>query len=123
MPEHFRRTHMRTVRAALDGRADDLRELVVQAGFPSADTTLTADQVNRWWAEILHELLRPRPVTFTRDNSRRAVRALIPFSPGHPVRQMALADDVVFMSRISLNVNAICGILGSPCTPGQSRTT
>ncbi|MGO9508234.1 MAG: ABC1 kinase family protein [Mycobacterium sp.] len=112
VPEQFRRKYMRTVRAALDGRRHDLRELMLEAGFLSGDSTLTSDEVYQWWADVLHEALGPQPVTYSKDTSQRAIRALIPFSPDHPVRRMALPDDLVFMSRISLNVNAICGMLG-----------
>lgn len=111
VPEPFRHKYMHTVRAALDGRAHQLRELMVDAGFLTADSGLTGTQVYQWWAEILQEALGPQPVTFTRDTSRRALRALVPLSPDHPVRRMSLPEDLVFMSRISLNVNAICAML------------
>lgn len=112
VPEQFRRTYMHMVRAALDRRPDDLRRLMVEAGFLTADSALSGEQAYQWWAQILQEAVGPQPVTFSRDNSRRAIRALLPVSADHPVRQMSMPDDVVFMSRISLNVNAICGMLG-----------
>ncbi|CCC42919.1 ABC1 kinase family protein [Mycobacterium canetti] len=112
VPEQFRRKYLHTVRAALDGRSHELRELMVEAGFLTADSRLTSDEVYRWWADVLHEALAPQPVTYSRDTSRRAIRALIPLSPEHPVRRMSLPDDLVFLSRISLNVNAICAMLG-----------
>lgn len=113
VPEPFRHKYMRTVRAALDGRAQDLRALMVQAGFLTGESTLTSAQVYQWWAEILQEALGPQPVTFTTETSRRALRALVPLAPDHPVRRMSLPEDLVFMSRISLNVNAICAMLGA----------
>ena len=112
MPERFRHTYINTVRAALDGRADDLRDLMVEAGFLTAESSMTSNEVYQWWAEVLHEGLGPQPVTYSPDTSRRAIRALVPISPTHPVRRMSLPDDVVFTSRISLNVNALCAMLG-----------
>lgn len=113
VPEPFRYKYIHTVRAALDGRTHQLRELMVDAGFLAADSGLTGAHVYQWWAEILQEALGPQPVTFTTDTSRRAVRALVPLSPDHPVRRMSLPEDLVFMARISLNVNAICAMLGA----------
>ena len=113
MPERFRRTYMRTVRAALEGRKHDLRELMVEAGFLTADSSVASEEAYRWWAEILHEWLAPQPVTYTQDTSRRAVRALIPLSLEHPLRRMSMPNDIVFMSRVSLNINAICARLGA----------
>lgn len=113
LPERFRRTYIQTVRAALDGRRNDVRALMIDAGFLTDSSSLTADEAYRWWAEVLHEWLAPQPVTYTQETSTRAIRALLPSSADHPVRRMSLPPDVAFMSRISLNVNTICAKLGA----------
>jgi len=113
VPERFRRKYIGSVRAALDGRKHDLHDLMLEAGFLTGDSSLTTDELYQWWAQILHEWLAPQPVTYDQDTSRRAIRAVIPLSPDHPVRRMSMPDDVVFMSRISLNINTICAKLGA----------
>jgi predicted unusual protein kinase regulating ubiquinone biosynthesis (AarF/ABC1/UbiB family) len=113
VPERFRRSYIGTVRAVLDGRMQDMRSLMTDAGFLTGDPTLTTDDIYQWWAEVLHEWLAPQPVTYTQETSRRAIRAVIPMSPDHTVRRMSMPDDVVFMSRISLNINTICAKLAA----------
>ncbi len=113
VPEQFRRKYIGTVRAVLDGRMADMRDLMTDAGFLTDDCTLTTDEIFRWWAEVLYEWLAQQPITYNQDTSRRAIRAVIPMSPDHPVRRMSMPDDVVFMSRISLNINTICAKLGA----------
>ncbi|MGX9790621.1 ABC1 kinase family protein [Mycobacterium sp. MMS18-G62] len=113
VPERLRRTLTELVRVVLDGRKHDLRNLMVEADFLTRDSSLTSDEVYEWWAEVLFEWLAPQPVTYTRDTSKRAIRALIPFAPDHPVRRMSLPDDMAFMSRINLNTNTICARFGA----------
>jgi predicted unusual protein kinase regulating ubiquinone biosynthesis (AarF/ABC1/UbiB family) len=114
VPERVRRAHLGTVRAVVDGRKHDMRNLMVQIGYLASDSTLTADDAYQWWAGILHEWLVPQPVTFTQNTSQRAISALLDLrSPDHPVRRMSVPDDLVFLTRISLSMNAICATLGA----------
>lgn len=113
VPERFRRKYIETVRAALDGRTSDLRTLMAEAGFDVADPTLTTAELYDWWAEVLFEWLAPQPITYTQETSRRVIHALVPLSPSHLLRRVAAPNDIVFMSRISLNINTICAKLGA----------
>jgi predicted unusual protein kinase regulating ubiquinone biosynthesis (AarF/ABC1/UbiB family) len=113
VPEWLRRTLVGLVRATLDGRKHDVHNMMVEAGFLTRDLSLTSDEAYEWWAEVLYEWIAPQPVTYTRDTSTRAIRALIPFSPDHPVRRMSMPDDMAFMARINLNTNTICAKLGA----------
>ncbi len=109
-----RRRYVGIVRAVLDGRKDDLRELMAEAGYFAADFTLTADEAYHWWAGIFYEWLAPQPAKYTPDASQRAIRGLIDIrSPDHPVRRMSAPDDFALFPRITLNLNAICATLGS----------
>ncbi|MBV8179182.1 MAG: AarF/ABC1/UbiB kinase family protein, partial [Mycobacterium sp.] len=112
LPEHLRRSFIELGRALVDGRRNDLRDYALETGFLRADSTLTVDEVWQWWSEILHEWRAPQPVTFTREAPARVVRGTINIrSPDHPVRRMLIPSDLVFFSRFTLNINAICAQL------------
>jgi predicted unusual protein kinase regulating ubiquinone biosynthesis (AarF/ABC1/UbiB family) len=114
LPELQRRAIVGMVRAALDGRKDDLRNWMVQTGLLTSDSTLTLDEAHQWWADLLYEWLVPQPVTYTRDTSQRAIRGLIDVrSPDHPLRRISAPEDFVFFTRINLSMNAICAALGA----------
>jgi predicted unusual protein kinase regulating ubiquinone biosynthesis (AarF/ABC1/UbiB family) len=65
--ERVRRRIVELDRAVLDGRKQDLYELMIESGFLTGDSTLTVDEAYQWWAELLYEWLAPQPVTFTKD--------------------------------------------------------
>jgi predicted unusual protein kinase regulating ubiquinone biosynthesis (AarF/ABC1/UbiB family) len=113
LPEHRRHKFVHMVRAAIDGRKDDLHALMAETGFLSDDSDLTVDEAYQWMAEILCEVLEPQPVTYTAETSERAIRTMIALSPDHPVRRMMIPDDFVFFSRISLSMNNICATLNA----------
>lgn len=112
VPERFRREYIATIRAVLDGRKQDMRDRMTDAGFVS-DETLATEDIYQWWRGILHEWVAPQPVTYTQETARRAVHSVIAVAPEHPVRRMSIPDDAVFMSRIGLNINTICARLGA----------
>ncbi|BBZ09993.1 ABC transporter [Mycobacterium branderi] len=114
VPERQRRRIVELDRAAIDGRKHGLRDLMIESGFLSSDSTLTVDEAYQWWAEILYELLAPQPVTYTKETSQRTIRSLIDIrSPDHPVRRISVPDDFVFFSRLNLSVNAISTAFGA----------
>ena len=111
LPESQRRSFLRMFRAAIDGRKQDLRTVMTESGFLAPYSELTADDVYQWWAGLCYELLAPQPATFTQDTSQRATRGLIAFSADHPIRRMLVPDDFVFLNRMFLSINTICGAL------------
>lgn len=114
VPERQRRSMVEMVRAVIEGRKDDLRDLMVESGFLTTLSTLSADEVYEWFAELLYEVLAPQPVTYRKDTSERAIHLLLDVrSSDHPVRRMSIPGDFVFMSRINLSMNAICAALGA----------
>lgn len=114
MTERQRHRYIRMIRAAVDGRKHDLRGLMVETGFLTSDSTLTADEAYQWMAALLYEELAPQPVTYTHEALKRAIGAVIDIrSPDHPVRRVSVPDDLVFFSRLSLGINAICATLGA----------
>jgi predicted unusual protein kinase regulating ubiquinone biosynthesis (AarF/ABC1/UbiB family) len=113
LPELQRCSFLRMFRAAIEGRKHDLRQLMTESGFLTPDSELTADDVYQWWAGLCYELLASQPATFTKDTSQRATRGLIAFSADHPIRRMLVPDDFVFVNRMFLSINTICGALGA----------
>ncbi|MBV9639815.1 MAG: AarF/ABC1/UbiB kinase family protein [Mycobacteriaceae bacterium] len=114
LPERQRHRFVATVRAAIDGRKHDLRDMMVQSGMLSAEANLSAEETYEWWAQLLYEVLAPQPVTYTDDTAQRAVGTLLDVrSSDHPVRRMSIPDDLVFFSRLNLSINAICAALGA----------
>jgi predicted unusual protein kinase regulating ubiquinone biosynthesis (AarF/ABC1/UbiB family) len=114
LPERQRRPFVGMARAAIDGRKNDLRELMTELGFLTQGSTLSMDEAYQWMAEILYETLVPQPVTYTRETARRAIDNLVDIrSLDHPVRRMSAPDGLVFFSRVSLSMNAIFAMLGA----------
>jgi predicted unusual protein kinase regulating ubiquinone biosynthesis (AarF/ABC1/UbiB family) len=114
IPESQRQSFLRMVRAAIDGRKQDMRDLMVKVGFLARDSTLSADEAYEWYAGLAYEYLAPQPVTFTHDTSKRAIQGLIDVrSAENPVRRISIPHDLVFFSRINLMGNAILATLGA----------
>jgi hypothetical protein len=112
LTEHQRRLIVGVVRATIDGRKDDLRDLMVESGFIADGSPFSADDGHRWFAEILHELLTDQPVTYTEAASARAVNSMIDVrAADHPMRRMSVPPDFVFFSRLNLSMNAILSTL------------
>lgn len=108
LSERQRRQIVDMLRAAMNGRKDDLRELMSESGFLTADSALTSDEAYQWWEGIIHELLAPQPATYTEQASERAIQLLLDVrSSHHPMRRMAVPPDFVFFSRLNLSMNAI----------------
>lgn len=103
-----RRRIVSMMRAAVDGRKDDVRQLMVETGFFAEDSALTADETYQWWEGIVHEILAPQPATYTEQASQRAIEFLLDVrSTDHPLRRMAVPADFIFLSRLNLSMNAI----------------
>ncbi|MFV8164877.1 ABC1 kinase family protein [Mycobacterium sp. 134] len=105
---------VRMARAVLEGRKDELREVMAESGFLTKDSTLTADEAYGWWSTLMYELLGPQPANYTQEASERTVRSLIDVrSNNHPIRRMSVPPDFVFFSRLNLSMNAIFTALGA----------
>lgn len=112
MPEPLRRRTIALDRAVLDGRKRELHDLMVEIGFFTGDSTITAEAAYQWYAELLYEWLAPQPVTYLPETAQRAIRSLIDVrSPDHVVRRMSIPEDLVLFTRLNLTVSAICAAL------------
>jgi predicted unusual protein kinase regulating ubiquinone biosynthesis (AarF/ABC1/UbiB family) len=108
LTEHLRRRIVGMVHAAVNRRKGELRELMVESGFLTADSTLSADGTYQWWEGIIYELLAPQPATYTEQASERAIQFLLDVrAADHPMRRMSVPADFVFFSRLNLSMNAV----------------
>ncbi len=108
LPEDQRRRIVNLMRCAVEGRRADLRANMVESGFFTADSVLTADDAYRWWEGIIYEILAPQPVTYTDEASRRAIASMLDVREAdHPMRHITVPADFVFFSRLNLSMNAI----------------
>ena len=114
LPECHRRRYVGMVRAALDGKKHDLRDLMVESGYFACDSTITAEQSYQWWAELLYEWLAPQPATYTVGAAQRAIHNLIDVRlPEHPGRRMSVPEGFALFPRVTLGLAAICTMLGA----------
>jgi predicted unusual protein kinase regulating ubiquinone biosynthesis (AarF/ABC1/UbiB family) len=112
LPESQRRKFVGMVRAAVNGRKDELHDLMVETGFLASNSTLTVDEAYEWWSETLYELFAPQPLTFTHDAQRRAIWGMIDIrAADHPVRRLSIPEDFVFFPRVVLGMNTLFATL------------
>lgn len=116
LPELQRWRQVAMNRALVEGRKEDMRDIMVQAGYLTADSDLTADELYQWQSELLYETMAttPQPVTYTADSINRVVRSLFDVRDAdHPVARMTAPDDYVFAARVQLAVSSVCAGLNA----------
>ena len=103
------------IRAAVEGRKTELREQMRRAGFLDNDPNLSADELHRWWAELLHDIVaEPQPVAYTPQNRARLIDGLFAFQdPRHPLARISVSGVAAATARIHLNLVSICAGLGA----------
>ena len=111
LPEVQRWRQVAMNRALFEGRKEDMRDIMVLAGYLTADSDLTADELYQWQSELLYDTMAttPQPVTYTADAINRVVRGLFDVrDTDHPVARMTAPDDYVFLARVQLAVSSVC---------------
>lgn len=109
LPELQRWRLASALRAATEGRKEDLRAMLRQMGFLTADSDLTAEEIYQWESEINYEtIVMAQPATFTPETTRRAVRGIFDLrDAGHVLARMNWPDDFVFISRIQFAYGSV----------------
>ncbi len=103
VPEKQRWLWVAALRACFDDREDDLRDLLIQLGFLTADSTLSAQDLQRWITDTGPEIFMPQPVTFTTDATGRTVHGMFDIrDSNHPGAQVAVPPGFVFTGRMQL---------------------
>jgi predicted unusual protein kinase regulating ubiquinone biosynthesis (AarF/ABC1/UbiB family) len=104
LPELQRQRLVAMSRAVIEGRRHDYRDLMVQAGFLTADSDLTADEIYQWQSQLSYEIIvMAQPATYTPETTRRVIRGFFDLRDAdHPLARMNTPDDFVFASRVTL---------------------
>jgi predicted unusual protein kinase regulating ubiquinone biosynthesis (AarF/ABC1/UbiB family) len=112
LPERPRRLWVSILRNAFDGRSDDMRADLVRAGFITADSPLTAEELQWFWSQVFYEIVVPRqPATYSPDSGARTARWLFGLDSANPLSRMTAPDDYVFAPRVQTALNSVCGAL------------
>lgn len=103
------------IRAAVDGRKADLRDLMARTGFLDAGSSLTAEDLSSWASELLYDVITaPQPVTYTPQIRTRVVRSMFDLRDRHyPNVRVNFPEAAIFAARIQLNLVSICTGLGA----------
>ena len=110
LPEVQRWQLVAQIRAFLEGRKEDMRDLMVLAGYFPADSPLTADELFDWQSELLigFAATAPQPVTYTAELIGHVIRNASDYGgTGRPMAQMTIPDDYVFFARVHFVVNSV----------------
>ena len=115
LPEPQRWRLVAMARAMVEGRKDDYRDLMTQAGFLSDDSDLSVDELHAWQSDMLHEISNAaQPVTYTPDTTARTVRGLFDLRDrDHPLARMNAPDDFVYLARVQVAVFSVCAGLSA----------
>jgi predicted unusual protein kinase regulating ubiquinone biosynthesis (AarF/ABC1/UbiB family) len=105
----------RMIRAAVEGRKADLRDVMAEMGFLDVDPTLSPDELYDWWARLLCDIIvESQPVRYTSHTPTQVLANLFDFrDPRHPVNRVSFSAAGVFTARIQLNLVSICAGLGA----------
>lgn len=112
LPERKRRLWVIIMRAVIDGRSDDLRDALVQAGFITAESPLTAEELQWFYSQVFDEIVTAaQPATFSPVSGTRTARWLFGLDSTNPLSRMTAPDDYVFAPRVQTAINSVCGAL------------
>ena len=106
-------TNIALVRAAAEGRADDLRSLLVESGFLSEDDDCDPQRLLHWLADASPYLTKGE-YTFTHSDVRTFIHRM--YDPlgefGDVVRRMHAPKDFVMLTRIDVGLWSVLASLG-----------
>jgi predicted unusual protein kinase regulating ubiquinone biosynthesis (AarF/ABC1/UbiB family) len=113
LPEAMRRASVAVVRAAIDGREGDVRDAMVLAGFITAESPVTAGELQGYWSQVFYEIIvAPQPATYSPESSARTARWLFGLHDStNPMTRMSAPDDLALAPRIQTAVSNVCGAL------------
>jgi predicted unusual protein kinase regulating ubiquinone biosynthesis (AarF/ABC1/UbiB family) len=112
LPELQRRLWVTILRATIEGRIDDMRADLVQAGFIPQNSRLTAQELYRFWSQVFYEVIvAPQPASYTPESGARTARWLFGLDSTNPLSRMSAPDDYVFAPRVQQAVTNVCGAL------------
>ena len=110
LPETQRWPYVAAVRANVEGRKDDHRDLMVQAGFLTAESPLSADELLRQATDTFPEADMPQPVTYSADTTARKLSGMFDV---RPEAQTTVPPEFVFQGRVQLAWSSMAAGFGA----------
>jgi predicted unusual protein kinase regulating ubiquinone biosynthesis (AarF/ABC1/UbiB family) len=101
-PERQRWLFVALMRAGIEERMDEYRELMIQIGLIAADSPLSADDLQRWASDLTYEINLPQPVTYTPDAVTRNMHGMFGSQDFLPLAHMTVTPQFVFLPRIQI---------------------
>jgi predicted unusual protein kinase regulating ubiquinone biosynthesis (AarF/ABC1/UbiB family) len=102
-PEKQRWLWVAAMRASIEGRKNDFRDLLTQLELLTADSPLSADDLQRWIADTGPQIHMPQPVTYTPDATARAISGMFDIrDSNHPGAQITVPPEFIFSGRTQL---------------------
>ncbi len=112
LPELQRRRFIAMGRAAIEGRRQDMRDLMTEMGFLDADPTLTTAELYQWWSELAYEAFMEQPATYGQETIDRYVRNLFDTRNRNDViARLSVPEEFALSSRAMLAAAAVSGSL------------
>jgi predicted unusual protein kinase regulating ubiquinone biosynthesis (AarF/ABC1/UbiB family) len=109
-PEKQRWSWVAATRALVEGRKDDHRDLMVQAGFLTADSPLSADELQRRAINMARAAHLPQPVTFTPDAAAWWISGMPDVRSGP---QLTMPPEFLFLGRVQLAWTSVAAGFGA----------
>jgi predicted unusual protein kinase regulating ubiquinone biosynthesis (AarF/ABC1/UbiB family) len=107
-PEKQRWLWTASLRAAIEGRAHDLYNLMSQLGFVPFDSPLSPDDLLQWILDAGPEANMPQPVTYTPDSIARTIHGFFNIRDAdHALTKLTVPPEFAFTSRIMLACNSV----------------
>jgi predicted unusual protein kinase regulating ubiquinone biosynthesis (AarF/ABC1/UbiB family) len=102
LDERNRWLYVALMRAGLDGRYDDCREIMIQMGALSRESPLSDTNLRQLVDDMIDHANQPQPMTFTPDNLGINVRTMFGDQDFVPASYLAVTREFVFMPRIAV---------------------
>lgn len=102
LPETSRWLFVACMRAAIDGRESDCRELMARIGIIAPDSELSADELDDYMRDLAHQVNLPQPVTFTPEIVAHNIGGMFGKQRFAVLSKMTMTPQLVFLPRVQL---------------------
>ncbi|HET6736944.1 MAG TPA: AarF/ABC1/UbiB kinase family protein [Mycobacterium sp.] len=113
LPEMLRQPWLAMNRAAIDGRYEEGRVLMAQAGFfLDEKTPITVEELGSFWDILLADVTHvPQPVRYTSEATARLIKELFSTDVSQPINRIRVPDDMAMFPRVQLSLTHISATL------------
>ena len=112
LPEQQRWPWVAAVRALIDGRTDDHRDLMVQAGFLTPGSPVSAEDLEQQAKDLAPDVHMPQPVTYTSDVTARKTSRMFDVRPA-TLGQTTVPPAFVFLGRTQIAWTSVAAGFGA----------